>query len=610
MRAIRPVAALALIVLAASARDRPAALPIVEANDNRTPAGTLKDGTLELDLVVQMARWYPEEKDGPFAEVAAFGEEGKPPQIPGPLIRVPEGTTIVARVRNALPDSVIWLRSMITRPAARDDSVAIRPGETKTVRFLAGAPGTYLYHATQGTYHPRPRAGESVSPEREQLAGVLVIDSAGARTDDRIFMVNIWGGVDSVIHRNAVAINGRSWPYTERIAANVGDTLRWRVINASVRAHPMHLHGFYFTVNSRGSYLADTVLGAKQRLAVTENMPHRTTMSMHWTPDRPGNWLFHCHVAFHVLESARLDAPHEVHHHAKDPIKHMAGLVMGITVRDPKGLAAKPTGPVRRLRLFANERPRVGRTPMRMSYVLQTGARAPAVDSVEPPGGLILLQRNEPTEITVVNRTHASTSVHWHGLELESYSDGVAGWSGADMKVAPMIAPGDSFTARLTMPRSGTFIYHTHLNDVEQLTSGAYGPIVVVDQRRKFNPEVDHVFTLGWEGRPPKIAINGDTLGTVPLELKSGRTHRLRFVNIGAGGPATFAVRQDTVPVEWRPVAKDGADLPPALRTAGRASRTLVTGETFDAEWKPEPGVYRLTVSFQTQLYSRLVVLR
>ena len=85
------------------AADDQQSLPVVEANDNRTPAGTLKDGTLELDLVVQMSHWYPEEKDGPFAEVAAFGEEGKPPQIPGPLIRVPEGTTIVARVRNALP---------------------------------------------------------------------------------------------------------------------------------------------------------------------------------------------------------------------------------------------------------------------------------------------------------------------------------------------------------------------------------------------------------------------------------------------------------------------------------------------------------------------------
>jgi FtsP/CotA-like multicopper oxidase with cupredoxin domain len=28
--------------------------------------------------------------------------------------------------------------------------------------------------------------------------------------------------------------------------------VRYRVINASTAVHPMHLHGFYFDVNSRG----------------------------------------------------------------------------------------------------------------------------------------------------------------------------------------------------------------------------------------------------------------------------------------------------------------------------------------------------------------------
>ena len=47
-------------------------------------------------------------------------------------------------------------------------------------------------------------------------------------------------------------INGLSWPATERLTYHVGETARWRVINLSSQAHPMHLHGFYFEVDSLG----------------------------------------------------------------------------------------------------------------------------------------------------------------------------------------------------------------------------------------------------------------------------------------------------------------------------------------------------------------------
>ena len=47
-------------------------------------------------------------------------------------------------------------------------------------------------------------------------------------------------------------INGLSWPATERLTYALGETVRWRVINLSSQAHPMHLHGFYFEVDSLG----------------------------------------------------------------------------------------------------------------------------------------------------------------------------------------------------------------------------------------------------------------------------------------------------------------------------------------------------------------------
>jgi FtsP/CotA-like multicopper oxidase with cupredoxin domain len=100
---------------------------------------------------------------------------------------------------------------------------------------------------------------------------------------------------------------------------------------------------------------------------------------------------------------------------------------------------------------------------------------------VPVPGPTLALTRGEPVEITLVNRLPEGTAIHWHGMALESYYDGVHGWSGTGQRITPMIAPGDSFVVRFTPPRTETFIYHTHLHDKRQLTSGLYGAMVVLD---------------------------------------------------------------------------------------------------------------------------------
>jgi hypothetical protein len=135
----------------------------------------------------------------------------------------------------------------------------------------------------------------------------------------------------------------------------------------------------------------------------------------------------------------------------------------------------------------------------------------------------------------------------------------------------------------------------------------------VLEPREKYDPKTDHVFTLGWDGAndPPKIMVNGDTAGTVPLYMERGKTHRIRMINVGAAGGYLFAIRQDTVPVKWRRRAKDGADLPPRLRVESEATRALFTGETFDAEWTPAPGEYLFTIGRRhPYFYSRKLIVR
>lgn len=558
----------------------------------------MRADTLELDLEVRMGTWRPEGENGPAIEVAAFAELGKASRIPGPLIRVPSGTTIVARVRNSLSDSTISIHGLVTRPAQAWDSVGIRPGESHEFRFEAGDPGTYLYRAVLGKHS----INRLVNDEREQVSGAFIVDPPGPVVPDRILMISIWGSrVDSVQwrgndYRNALTINGRSWPHTERLEALTGDTVRLRVINSSGRTHPMHLHGFYFRVNARGNGVSDTLYAEENRRdVVTEVMTPFSTMAMSFAPDRPGNWLLHCHVGFHVIPAARLNKPGPGSHDAMahDAGVHMAGLVMGIVVRPAPGWAEPVEGARRRMNLYVQEGKPRHRSPRALGFVLQEGASPPRPDSVVLPGSVLVLTRDQPTDVVVHNRLGEATAIHWHGIELESFSDGVAGWSGAGTTLAPSIMPGDSFVARLTLPRAGTFMYHTHLNDLEQITSGLYGAIVVLEPGQRFDPAHDHVYVVGWDGPEVEQVVNGDTLGA-PLELAPGVPHRLRFINIGVANVANFAIWQDSALVQWQRVAKDGADLPRNQATIVPARQFVQVGETYDFLFTPEPGEYRL----------------
>src|SRR5579864_2500093 len=153
-RAVRSWTGLSLLILvsAALAAQSPsaAAVPLrIEANSNRVPAGTLENGVLTLHLELRPADWYPEADTGPSMRVYAFGEEGKAPQVPGPLIRVPQGTQIRVTLHNLLPAAAV-VHGLHQHPGDAGDVVQVAAGEVREWRFLAGAAGTYQYWATAG----------------------------------------------------------------------------------------------------------------------------------------------------------------------------------------------------------------------------------------------------------------------------------------------------------------------------------------------------------------------------------------------------------------------------------------------------------------------------
>ena len=256
----------------------------------------------------------------------------------------------------------------------------------------------------------------------------------------------------------------------------------------------------------------------------------------------------------------------------------MAGPIVGIAVRPASGRDAPASTPPRRvLRLFANERPGVFGERPGMGFVLQSGDTPPAADSIRIPGTPLILTRGEPTQITVFNRLRVGLGVHWHGIELESYFDGVPGVSGAPGRLMRAIQPADSFAVHMTPPRAGTFTYHVHSEQFDELNSGLYGPLIVLEPGRSWDSETDHAFVISNGGPGDSfntIFVNGSATPAA-IEMRRGVPNRLRFIAIPANGE--FVVRvldASNNEVAWRQIARDGADLPAeAIRRAPARTR-------------------------------------
>ena len=592
--------------------------PVADLNANTTPAGTVDGFTVTLALEARRAMWYPEGSSKPGRELATLGEVNRAPTVPAPLVRIPVGATVRASIRNTLESDTIVFHVPLTvngAPPGTTDSVVIAPGAVGNLTFSATIPGNYFYRArTNSDLDRRLTIGGA-------MAGAIVVDSvATPRPSDRVLVLlastDSSAGNGTPLGRNVVfSINGRSWPNTERVVATVGDSVRWRIINANNDIHPMHLHGFYYRVDAiTGQTPAPPGAASPPHdlMVVTQRMPPFTSMSMTWVPERPGNWLFHCHFQLHVargvtiglLDAEVANAPAESHeNHA---LTGMQGLVMGVVVAPRPGAKREPdpgrASAARRLRLVAVEDPGFPRNAPSMRFVLEDGThgarRAEAGPGFSPP---IILERGRPVAITVVNNLREPTAVHWHGMELDPYNDGAPGFSGEGNRVSPLIAPGDSFVARFTPPRAGTFIYHSHVNEPIQHRAGMLGALIVVDSLGARGDDATIFLKsarAGVAAQPsPVLDLNGQ-VNPDTITLHVGQLARLRFISLALLNPnavviltsrpdSAAALRADSLVLRWTPRAKDGADLPSSMRSARVARQIIGMGETYDFEFTP-----------------------
>ncbi|WP_158514764.1 multicopper oxidase domain-containing protein [Gemmatimonas phototrophica] len=591
----------------------PRAAPVAAPNDNRT---TVVGTVPAVALTLVEALWKPEGGQGPALNVWAMTSSDSLPVVPSPLIRMARGRTLQLRLTNTLRDTIDVHGLRATREA--NDVVVLLPGESRTISVTYGRSGQFLYWGG--------RHGQSFDDrgwEEGQLTGAIVVDDPQQpRGGDRVFVVTESFKFEEVAGRREVvsqlAVNGLSWPHTEPLRYAMGDSVHWRWLNGATIPHPMHLHGFYYRVSAMTTLAAETrTPPARQPLVVTQYLPPGNTMQMAFLPTEPGNWVFHCHFAQHVngvstADTVYRDAERRMAYTLEG--RHMSGLVMGLTVTSPEPTPERAA--TRHLRLFMDKKS----TPFThggegVAFALADSTGAVAQNGFRVPAPVLLLKRGERVAITLVNRLPQATSVHWHGLEIESYPDGVPHVSGRDGKLLHPIPAGDSLTVNFAPPRSGTFMYHSHFSEASQMNGGMYGAILVLDDPARYSPATDHLFVIGGGGIPavplgtasPWGLVNGRT-SPPPVSMKVGERHRFRFASIHPDWEVRVTLGTLTQAMAWTPVAKDGAELPAVLRTPVPATWMGGPGETADFEVTPSrPGDYLLQVRTESSGWSIVI---
>lgn len=223
------------------------------------------------------------------------------------------------------------------------------------------------------------------------------------------------------------------------------------------------------------------------------------------------------------------------------------------------------------------------------------------------PGPVLVAFEGETVEIEVINRTTQRTSVHWHGLIVPNKMDGVP-----EIGEGPYIDPGKSFTYRFKLLQSGTYMYHSHVNPLQELM-GLVGMFVILPRT---TPPVtrDYVLMLQeWgikkgqssmgatsgmnmstsaQGTEPHVyevdpqamdfdyfTINGKMFPeTSPLRCRYGEVIRIRLGNLSMNSHPMHLHGH-----VFRVTAADGNSLPAPFF---KDTMNVAPGETWDIEFE------------------------
>ncbi|OKH50298.1 copper oxidase [Calothrix sp. HK-06] len=260
----------------------------------------IENGVKVFNLEASLIKW----NILPDKQVAAYAFNR---QIPGPRIRITEGDRVRIVVKNNLPDAttVHWHGMILPNKMDGPADVTqkpIEPGASYNYEFTAKQRGTYFYHSHKDV-------------DRQQtlgMYGALIIDpknkiNIATYNKDVVVQLQEWTFKQGYtfpampmegLLPNLFTINGKAYPSTETINAQVGEKIRFRFIGSNNGfIHPMHIHGGPFKIIETDG---NAVPAAAQIEKDTINVAPGERYDVIWTAREKGKWLLHCHIPHHT----------------------------------------------------------------------------------------------------------------------------------------------------------------------------------------------------------------------------------------------------------------------------------------------------------------------
>jgi CopA family copper-resistance protein len=108
------------------------------------------------------------------------------------------------------------------------------------------------------------------------------------RPPEREIQFHLTGNMERFIW----GFDGKKFSQVGPVHVKLGERVRFTLINDTMMEHPIHLHGFFFSVENG----QDGALPRKH----TINVKPGEKMSFVYTADTPGRWAFHCHLMYHM----------------------------------------------------------------------------------------------------------------------------------------------------------------------------------------------------------------------------------------------------------------------------------------------------------------------
>ncbi|OMH24803.1 copper oxidase [Tersicoccus phoenicis] len=173
-----------------------------------------------------------------------------------------------------------------------DALITVRDGFTPVLALPEGKKGLAMGQISTGTGKPPVAAAQPST-----LTG-KVTDGSRLKADPSVRLAQ---KKPDVVHRIPLTgsmmaydwgIAGRQFsasdPFAGAFEISPGQRVQVDFVNETTMWHPMHVHGHTFQVGTSGARKDTVIVRPKE------------TMSVIFDADNPGQWLFHCHNAYHA----------------------------------------------------------------------------------------------------------------------------------------------------------------------------------------------------------------------------------------------------------------------------------------------------------------------